>query len=657
MNYLTVVATMRFAESSDGRTIPCNYQNHPRFAPECELCSGLHYVFIRFSSGRIYSKCYELRTAINFFLDFAISYENGNPRELHLNNLLQITAEVFFGYDLFIKRLNGAKGLATRLKSAFFKVALGHDEGMPILTLPMLGTPTSVSFEPLTKACFKQLSDALKRHIDELYEKIEFRLTVEKSEPYTSQEISALGPLHKWNPDLNRVVKTLIVHDHPFVVSLGSFVDSLKKSRRYIATDNVVEQIYCRFSHYSLLNYTTTKKIITLGEVFESFFPTAMDQVAIAIFVELQTGWNKETIMSTDGDNFEHPLTGALNSLQVLLVSEKHKSQSTGKPYKNPKTFMAPSNKLDKYSAFNLINLAKKLSEPLATLPIECTSEREIKDISPLFLCMRHILAVSHTKSSSGGGLGRFTSAGNVQAWRYGMKLFFEKYEIIEKGVRFTSAKDLNGRLRPTWIRYVRDNKKSPLSLVALQQGHKSIETTDVHYDSSGMAMQQRRERLRTELNNVANLLKQRKFKGMIGKKMADFPNFASMRIFTIPSYDKSLWGCSNSSKPDWPGSGTRFSTSMKCSAIDQCLFCSQVCIFEDSLPFLMERQISIQSELQDCQEPSYKSPLADELRIIEYIFDTWGDEQALKQAARYMRQHDDLLPRDMRLLSIIFED
>ena len=170
--------------------------------------------------------------------------------------------------------------------------------------------------------------------------------------------------------------------------------------------------------------------------------------------------------------------------------------------------------------------------------------------------------------------------------------------------------------------------------------------------------MQQRRERLRSELNDVTNLLRQRKFRGMIGKRVADFASFTSLRIFTIPGHEKSLWACMDSFKPDWPGSAPRIANgAKKCSEMHQCLFCSQVCVFEDSLPFLMERQVNIQIELQDYQEPAYKSPLADELRIIEYIFDAWGDEQALKKAARYTRQHPDMLPRDMKSLSILFED
>jgi hypothetical protein len=615
-------------------------------------------MFVRFASERSYSKGYEVRTAINSFLDYTVIYEKSNPKPLHLTELTQISAEVFFGFDMFVKRENGPKGLAIRFKTALTKVAQSFDDGMPLLMLPILGSPDSDVYEPLAEVGFDQLSLALKTHIDTLYKKLEFRRVVDSAEPYSLAEITAEGrPLHLWKPDPARSLKTLISHGHPLAVPLSSFVDSRRRARGQEPTQNVVELVYRRYNQLEIVKSLEAESLISLDELFGLYYPTAKDQVAIAVFLCLQTGWNKETVMAIDGDNFQHVLTGALKSSQTLIVSEKQKSQGMGKPFFHPKAFLAPSSKDDKYSAYNLINLAKELSRPLAGLPLDCTSAREIKAIRPLFLCLRPLKGMSFMSSQTGAIPGRFASAGNKTLWVFGSKAFFETYEVREKGSRFTKAEDLRGRLRPTWIRYVRDKSHRPLSMVALQQGHASIETTDVHYDSSGPAVQARRDRLRIELDEIASLLRQRKFKGMLGKRGAAVPNIASLRVFTLPGHEKSLWACMNSYKPDWIGSSTRISPGEKCSEISQCLFCSQVCIFEDSLPFLMERQSVVQNELSLYEETPFNSPLSDELRIIEYILDEWGDDKALKAAARYWRNWPDLLPRDMRSLSILFED
>ncbi|TAL76735.1 MAG: hypothetical protein EPN76_10685 [Burkholderiaceae bacterium] len=225
------------AESADGTIISCNYRHHPRFSTDCKLSAGLHYVFIRFASERSYSKVYELRTAIRLFLDYAVEYESQNPKVLHHTSFLQISAEVFYGYDLFIKRNRGPKGLATRLKSALIVIAKNHNEGLPLLALPALDHQKYKSFEPLTEACFNQVTSALKVHIDLLYEKIDFRRVVDLAKPHSCEEVLAHeNGLHTWTPEIDRSLKTLIVNAHPFVVTHEEFVETYRKGKRPAGT-------------------------------------------------------------------------------------------------------------------------------------------------------------------------------------------------------------------------------------------------------------------------------------------------------------------------------------------------------------------------------------------------------------------------------------
>jgi hypothetical protein len=362
-------------------------------------------------------------------------------------------------------------------------------------------------------------------------------------------------------------------------------------------------------------------------------------------------------VLALDGENFEHVLTGALNTSQALISSEKQKSQSTKNPFHSPKTFLAPSSKTDKYSAYRLVHLAKELSIPFSGFPVDSTSDKSMRGQNRLFMAMRDFKSMSATSSRTGSRPGRYISLTHKAAWEGGIAAFLEKYEIREHGNQLRSVGEISGRLRPTWIRYMRDKNDRPLSVIALQQGHKSIETTDVHYDSSGPAMQLRRERLSVELNRVTDLLRNKQFKGLISRKDNAPPNMAPLRIFTIPGHERSLWACGDSFKPDWPGSRLRVVTGEKCSEIPRCLFCSRIYIFEDSLPFLISRQLIIQEQLENLEETPFNSPLSDELKIIEFIFDEWGDERALKEAARYVRQHPNLLPADMNSLTALLEE
>ena len=661
MSYLTVVSRKTKARCSDGTVVPCDYLRHRRFRHDCHLSAGLHYLFIRYSKGRTYARAYALRTAIKMFLDYTIEYEQQNPTTLHLTSLSQVSPEVFYGYDSFIKSKQGPEGLATRLKSALKAVAQNSDEGMPILALPLLDDPQSKVHEPLTETCFQQLSAALQTHIDNLYAKLAFRSKVNAAKPYLLAEVMTVAKkAHAWVPDDARSLKTLIANGHPFAVPHDEYVRVFRRvqiTTHRPALESIVELIYTQYHYPAITREVKRKKTIKLAQLLDLFYPTAVDQAAIALFIQLQTGWNKETVMAVDGRKFEHVLTRALSTKKTLITSEKQKSQSAKKPYLTPKVFLAPSSKDDKYSAYNLIKLAMTLSAPLAELPVDCTNHRIANGFNPLFMVMRDFDVMAATTSRGGTRPGRFISITYQNAWESGVTTFLEKYDIREHGRRLSSVGELSGRLRPTWIRYVRDKNKSPLSIVALQQGHKSIETTDVHYDSSGPAMQRRRERLEIELTKITELLRERKFKGLIGKKNDTSLNVASFRIFTVPGHEKSLWACTDSFRPDWPGSTSRLGVGEKCSEIHRCLFCSRVCVFEDSLPFLMHRQQSIQEQLESVQEPEFNSPLSDELRIIEYILDEWGDERALKEAARYLRLHPDLLPSDINSLSTLMED
>lgn len=660
-DYLKIYAQIEEVKSLDGRTIPCNYLEHPRFSDNCELCAGLHYMFARYAGGRSYSKVYELRTAIKFFLDFAIEYDAQNPIALKLRSLLDISPEVFRAYELFGKREKAPKDIAMRLKGALTSVANESDEGMPSLVLPRVRKSDSDVYEPFSEECFQQLSNALSSYIDGLHKKIAFRHVVEAAEPYLFEStIASFDVLPCWVPDNSRALKTLISNGHPYRVSHSDFLDAyIHNTNLSIRIDpiNEVEAIYARYMHPAIKRLVKSASLVSLDDLIGLYFPTMTDQVVIGLFIQLQTGWNKETVIAIGGDNFEDRLASTLSSNIKIIYSEKQKSQSSNKPYRDPKLYRATSDVTSPYSAYNLINLAKELSAPFAGLALECNSAWVMQGNNPLFLCTRDSSVMSTTATKHGTMPGRFISIAAKTAWTCGVKRFFVANEVYENGRRLLSAEDLNGRLRPTWIRYHRDKNQRPLSVVSLQQGHKAIATTDIHYDSSGPAMQLRRDRLRSELTAVCDLLRKKKFKGVLRRKHCSDVDRTSLRIFTIPGHEQPLWGCSDQKRPDWPGCNLMDLPNGKCTAIPQCLFCSQVCIFEDSLPFLMHRKGKIEIQMEGHQELNFNSPLADELAIIDYIFEEWRDERALRDAARYLRKYDDLMFEDLALLSILFEE
>jgi len=650
MNYLTIVKNKTKAKSIDGAVIESNYIEHPRFRETCKFCACLHYVFVRFTETRSYSKGYEIRTGINYLLDFTVIYESTLPSVLHLTSLQNITCEFIYSFDLYCKEKSAPRNLSSRLRGALIMVALENDEGMPLLTLPKLWKDDGKPNEPLADECFMQLSDSLKKHIDKLYLKLEFRKEVLNADMYDFITINKnIEKLHLWQPDHKRSLNTLIHYGFPFDISHDDFIEKVKVGRSNLKINNVVELIIRRYNN-AKIRFKQKNKLITLEELLQLYYPSALDQSAIVLFIMLQTGWNKEVVMAIDPDRFEHPLAGTINSSQTLIVSEKNKSQAFKKPFFKPKAFLAPSVISDKYSTYNLIKLAKELSNPLSGKPYDCDSKRITKKYNPLFMAMRCFKAMILEKSNYEKRPGRYLPISCRTIWVDGVKKFFKEYPIFENGQRLISAQDISARLRPTWIRHNRQNKRA-LSVISLQQSHKSIKTTDIHYDNSGVAKQSRRKRLRIELEEITNLFHKNKFKGMIGSRAENTIDRSSIRLFNIPGHEKSLWGCRDALHPDWPGAENQGET--RCSKIPKCLFCSHVFIFEDSLPFLMQRQTYLQQFSLDSSYTQY----ADELKIIDYILADWGDDEALKAAARYQRANHTKLPDDFSALTTAFED
>lgn len=456
-----------------------------------------------------------------------------------------------------------------------------------------------------------------------------------------------------WDPDEARAIKTLLVNGYPMDVPFET-LGTTNSSQPLISKKDCKTIVQLMLFRWNRLG---DKKLIKFpvkpwDDFLGLYFPTMVDMSCIIMFIMLQSNWNKETVLTVDENNFEHPLTGAMSEAQVIIQSEKNRSQGVGKPYYAPKAIVAVSSKADRYSSYNLIQLADKLAEPLKGYAFDVIPYgQENLTYNPLFLCLRYY----GTWATRGG---RHTSATNMRAFVRGVKDFLTAYPVYENGNRLVSAKQITKRLRPTWTLIQRNKHGSGLGLLSMLMSHIDSMVTDVHYDSSGAAVQDRFNRLRSELEAVMDLLRQRHFKGLLGKReerRVELP----LKIFHIPGMEKPLWGCSNQLKPTWYGARTYVKQGERCYSIKNCLFCEQCNLYEDSLPYLIQRRIHVVELVEDQpdNESEYSSSLESELSILDSILDNWEDPDALKEAVRYQRRNDSLLPHDLDFLQLILEE
>jgi hypothetical protein len=452
--------------------------------------------------------------------------------------------------------------------------------------------------------------------------------------------------IRTWDADHSRVIKTFLVHQYP----LSFDKDSLTK--KYDAAslsslekcDDIIKILIHKCSHGKAYCKKFGLSFIDMDDILALYYPTEYEMAGIVQLMMLQSGWNKESVMALDPHNYEHPLTELSDGESVIVFSEKNRGQgSSGSSYDAPKIVTAFSNRTDPYSFYNLIRLAIELSKPLQTLSLENTNTGSTP-LSFMFSFIRPWAGWS--KSVPVGVLNQHGQFGKS------VNLFLKKYEIIDDEIRITSASDLTRRLRPTWLIY----KKKTSSFIFLSQtmGHKSRDTTDTFYDNSGPARQSRSIRLREALTDVVEDIRKRKFCGLVlSKSQTTIKN--SFHIFHIPGHEHSLWACSNPYEPNWPGASTGKLTS-KCTDLDQCIFCGHLRLFQDSLPYLLERLSHVEEALENVSYFGHKDKLLNEKSALEWAIDDYDDEEALLAAARYRRKFSPLLPREMSSLKLIFK-
>ncbi|NWL45552.1 hypothetical protein DM819_06640 [Pseudomonas hunanensis] len=663
MRYLSMYNSELSAISSDGKVISASYVEHPMFSFMDELCCGFHYVYMKYVPTASYSQGYALRSAIRDFLNFRQLHNNRLHPDLHLKRMEHFGVEHFNLFKDHLIRKGQTLYAARSLRASLLKVARENDDGFPLLVLPGVKIST-VQREPLDERANAEFNSAMRNTVAMLKRKLEFRSQVEMAEPYTSQEVCSLIPLlmdsantgFKWVIDPARALRTLFDVGYPFnttslmAASLRNDLQEESLVRNITKPSDFVLCCCLSRGFYVLRKYTPQS--MSFPEMIRLYYPTCQDQSSLALFIQRQTGWNKESVILIDKDNFLHPLSEVTSSGVVLVISEKKKSQSKRRNTEVPKTVKALSGVVDECSPYNLIVLAKELSEPLGDIVLN--SKKVALDDNlrrTVFLCLPE--KDLDWCASDDPFEKRVNSIGNQRYWNIGVAGFLEENDIIDGGIPLESATDLEGRLRVTWEYYYEKETKHPLSMIALRLGHADLETTSAHYDSSVKAMNDRKDRYRGIQEELIGRFKSGQFQGLIASTHAK-PTDPTFRIFTIIGHLRALWACIDSSKPDYPDA-PELAVGERCSRLDKCLFCSRIYILGDSLPFLVERLSTLQRAV-DADEARHAHHQG-EIEILEYLINNWRIDSAMADALVYMRAFEALLPYDMRSLIAYIED
>ena len=220
----------------------------------------------------------------------------------------------------------------------------------------------------------------------------------------------------------------------------------------------------------------------------------------------LQTGWNLETALALDLNDYEHAISKSVDSDVAMLVSSKRRGGNIKKPYVTEKTIIAPSDISDQYSAYNLYKLLFRVTLPLR----KGKAYKEIVDelgYEPAFIFLMH----HYTKRSR--IINTFSKMNRNIAVSSKVINFLEKNPIYENNKRILEKNHFLQRLRPTWQRLKKRSGYSRASITMLL-GHSDFETKDIYYDNSAPATLERKKRGGEELKAVESSIRDHSFKG-----------------------------------------------------------------------------------------------------------------------------------------------
>ncbi|MNG96789.1 hypothetical protein D3C76_687790 [compost metagenome] len=659
MRYLHMYRSETSATSTDQVVISSNYLERPDFDFSIPLHSGLHYVFVRGAGMATNAKGYELRMAINKFLDFATGYNSNIIPALKISSLNDIGAEEYKRFEDYLLRNNLRIYLAIRLKSAFVHVARRFEDGMPALKLPVIEEPKFNPSEPLSDQTDDDLYKAMYREVDLLREKLAFQRAVYITKPYDSWEVWEIsrdllslgyGKLSTWAIDPLKAAATLQYHGFPFYIR-----PALMKCLYYDASVGGLSPIGrtpLEFVLSCCLDRAYLRRrapgCISFRDLFKLMYPTATDQATLALFTQRQLGWNKETVLALDKDRFVHPMSELAKEGVVVVISTKTRSQGQGKSFISPKTMVTSSSRTDPYSGYNLIRLACDLSESCrGYLKLDPSIEVDDKRHQTPFLFFQDPVQPWIPDD-------RLSSLDAPGHWQAGVQRFLARAQLVENGEPLVNVDSLSTRLRVTSLQNNKNKRRQPIALTALLYGHADSVTTDNHYDSSVSAMAGRRTRFHDFQQRFIQKGQEGLFKGLMGKPIAQESIYPRFRIFTLIGHERPLWACLDCTQPSYPGS-KELPSGARCTRLDKCNGCEQWCVLEDSLPFLMERQAVLEILVE--RDPGAHDDHADEIQVLKYLVDKLKNKSLLESASLYRSKYEVLLPVDLKSLIAYVED
>lgn len=512
---------------------------------------------------------------------------------------------------------------------------------------PVPNKPDPDHFEVLDEEQRKKLRNHLIQEIDKIYEKekqVKKALRSGKSIKVTgsafvtkpgNKKVKSAN-LYKWQESIEDIIYT-IHNDYPdFPVNMKA-KESLNgqkygriESINYKQMSSPFITIYKRMGLQNLkgsLPFIEKHPELSFTEVTNYLYPNFVETYIIRWAIELETAWSPDIVKNMNYKNYLFQPIPTEQKLAFIKSVKEKGQQSNSSDTGIEKRMIFPSNSKDKYSAYSLIKLWIKRTSRLRT-GLNYKTIVDSCEFEPFFIYLADranfkssIIIANHPKAPNKE---IFNTKSNYQKKHLGFK-FDER------------------QLRPTSLYLKEKNQEIPILLQVALFGHSDSAITDEYYKNSACFQQIRKDKLSDELDKIEESIENGSFKGsLVPLKTKKRIKDKIITIFTDHTNESPLSTCTDNMSPDWPGSEN---LQLPCKFYNKCLLCSKSSVFEDNIPFVVDRFLYLQQLKKTMRVNSFDVLYLDEFNAAKEVIDYWPYKEQIDQAKDRTFDEGYLLP------------
>lgn len=381
-----------------------------------------------------------------------------------------------------------------------------------------------------------------------------------------------------------------------------------------------------------------------MAYISQSFF-TFRTIYPFILFIQINTGWNLEVIMSLSDNLNDHIGEDLIDPDQYVLIY--------GAKWRTEDVVRCRSNKRDPYSVYSLLRFIENVLSPFKQSP-HYVKGYLLQAVSTKNLWKRNKRIISEMNSPS------IAEESSRFLKRHGIQI---SSEAAKPSVEAR-------RIRTTWETKRRE-QGLPLETVSPMMGHSDFATTLVHYDSDPGSSELRNKKLRhlqtqwtSDFSNYGvklatdeslkdlrqAILNGKKAKSNIkcfgGTEIRDEEKIVHMLSAAGQTY---IVACLDAMQPTWPSSGSFVERGSKCTYFNRCCMCEQAVIFKESLPYVARRISDLEGLKSRITAPEWAANYADEIEAWESILTRWNPPSDVFDAVANSKLPQYSLPLTMR--------